>query len=125
MNYEPINFGNFPPVMREAFARPDCSKVPLLEEYEVFRKICKAKKRNSVVPGDIPKKLVKEFSCEFSVPLTIIFNTILRTFQYPRQWVVEYQIPIPKVSPPKSEDDLRNIAKTPFASKCFESFLSD
>ena len=26
---------------------------------------------------------------------------------------------------PASEDDLRNIAKTPFLSKCFESFLSD
>ena len=39
--------------------------------------------------------------------------------------MVEYQVPLPKVYPPASEDDLRNIAKTAFFSKCFESFLSD
>ena len=41
------------------------------------------------------------------------------------QWVVEHQIPLPKCYPPSSEDELRNIAKTAFFSKCFESFLSD
>ena len=39
--------------------------------------------------------------------------------------MIEYQIPIPKVCPPASEDDLRNIAKTSFASKVFESLLAD
>ena len=57
--------------------------------------------------------------------MTIIFNSILKTFEYPRQWVVEHQIPLPKVHPPSSEDELRNIAKTAFFSKVFESFLSD
>ena len=38
---------------------------------------------------------------------------------------MEHQIPLAKVSPPSSEDELRNIAKTNFFSKCFESFLSD
>ena len=125
MDYEPINLSNFPPAMREALAHPDILVIPRLEEYEVFKKISKAKKPNSVVPGDIPKKIVKEFCCELSVPITIIYNTILKTQKYPRQWVVEYQIPLPKVNLPSSEDDLRNLAKTPFVSKCFESFLSD
>ena len=58
-------------------------------------------------------------------PVTVIYNSILRTLQYPRQWVIEYQIPLPKVSQPSSEDQLRNIAKTAFFSKVFESFLSD
>ena len=39
--------------------------------------------------------------------------------------MVEYQNPLPKVYPPSSEDELRNIAKTAFLSKVFESFLSD
>ena len=43
----------------------------------------------------------------------------------PRQWVKVYQIPIPKVHPPTCEDDLRNISKTSFFSKCFEAFLAD
>ena len=57
--------------------------------------------------------------------MTVIFNSILRTQQYPRQWVVEQQIALPKVHPPACEDDLRNIAKTAFLSKVFESFLAD
>ena len=125
MDYQPINLSEFPPVMRDAFACANAANIPQLEEHEVYRKMCRAKKPNSAVPGDIPKKIIKEFSCEFSAPLTIIYNSILNTFEYPRQWVVEHQIPIPKVTPPASEDDLRNIAKTAFASKCFESFLSD
>ena len=125
MDYDPININNFPPSMSEAMSQPDVSVIPKLEEYEVYKKICKSKKPNSTVPGDIPKKIVKEFSCELSLPLTIIYRNILTTFEYPRQWVVEYQIPLPKVNPPSSEDELRNIAKTAFASKVFESFLSD
>ena len=91
----------------------------------MYKRLCKAKKPNSAVPGDVPKKILKEFTCELSNPLTVIFNSILRTLDYPRQWVIEYQIPIPKVTPPESLDDLRNIAKTAFASKVFESFLAD
>ena len=44
--------------------------------------------------------------------VTVIFNAILKTFQYPRQWVIEQQIPPQKVFPASSEDQLRNIAKT-------------
>ena len=125
MEYDPIDSNNFPPARGEALSKPDISLVPQLEEYQVFKKICKSKKPNSVVPGDLPKKIVKEFSCELSAPVTIIYTSILKTFEYPRQWVVEYQTPLPKVNPPSSEDELRNIAKTAFASKVFESFLAD
>ena len=38
---------------------------------------------------------------------------------------MEHQIPIPKVTPPTSEDELRNISKTPFFSKVYESFLAE
>ena len=68
---------------------------------------------------------MSEFSCELASPVTIIYKSILSNLQYPRQWVVEYQNPLPKVYPPSSEDELRNIAKTAFLSKVFESFLSD
>ena len=124
-DYDPIKVDNFPPNIRQALSQPDMSVVPRLEEYQVYKKICKAKKPNSTVEGDLPKKLVQEFSCELSSPVTVIFNSILKTLEYPRQWVVEYQIPLPKQYPPSSEEELRNIAKTSFNSKCFESFLSD
>ena len=50
---------------------------------------------------------------------------MIETAEYPRQWVVEYQIAIPKVQPPSSEDETRNIASTSFFSKIFESFIGD
>ena len=124
-DYEPISISALSPKIKQALSNPRCvGDVPTLQEYEVYRKICKAKKPNSTVPGDIPKRILREFSCELATPATIIFNSILRTFEYPRQWVKEHQIPIPKVTPPVTEDDLRNIAKTAFLSKIFESFLA-
>ena len=95
-NYEPIQVSNFPPKMRDELSKSNLV-VPQLEEYEVFKKICKSKKPNSSVPGDLPKRIVQEFSCELSTPVTIIYNSILRSLEYPRQWVVEHQIPLPKV----------------------------
>ena len=97
----------------------------MLEEHYIYRKIKAAKKPNSSVPGDLPKQVVKEFAVELSLPVTVIFNAITRTAEYPRQWVVEYQTPIPKLYPPLSVDDLRNISGTTFFSKLYESCLSD
>ena len=125
MEYDPINVMKFPPAMRRALENPDVSVIPKLQDYQVYKRLCSAKKPNSQVPGDFPRKLIKEFSCELASPLTVIYNKILCTFEYPRQWVVEHQIPIPKVQNPSNEDDLRNIAKTTFSSKVFESFLAD
>ena len=100
--------------MRDALSNPDMSVVPKLQEHEVFKKISKSKKPNSSVPGDLPKRIIKEFSCELATPMTLIYNSILQTLEYPRQWVVEYQIPFPQTSNPSSEDALRNIAKILF-----------
>ena len=88
-------------------------------------RIVKAKKPKSFFPGDVPVKIVKEFSPELAKPVTMIFNMITNTGEYPRQWVVEHQIAIPKVKPPQSEEDLRNISGTAFFSKVYESFLGE
>ena len=123
--FDPIEINNFSPSLREKLITNCVSVSPKLDEHEVYKKLCKAKKPNSSVPGDLPKKVLREFTPELAVPVTRIFNSILSTHEYPRQWVKEYQIPIPKVNPPSSVDDLRNISKTSFFSKCFESFLAD
>ena len=39
--------------------------------------------------------------------------------------MIEHQTPIPKLQPPASEDDLRNISGTPFFSKVYEACLCD
>ena len=124
--FEPISIKKLTPWIRDKIiaGRSDTKK-PILSEFEVYRKLIKAKKPNSVVPGDLPVKLVKEFTPELAVPITKIYNKITETGEYPRQWVTEYQIVIPKVKPPLTEDDTRNIASTSFFSKQYESFIGD
>ena len=124
--FEPISTQKFPPNLKQKleFGRNDSSK-PVLEDWQVFEKLRRSKKPNSQVPGDLPVKLVKEFLPEFSMPITKIYNKITQTAQYPRQWVVEYQLAIPKVNPPLTESDTRNIASTAYFSKVYESFIGD
>ena len=122
--FEPIDASKFSPALRNKILQPSES-VPILEEYQVFRKIISSKKPNSSVPGDIPKKVVTSFAVELAKPVKNIFNAINLTAEYPRQWIIEYQTPIPKQNPPSCEDELRNISGTPFFSKVYEAFLSD
>ena len=84
-----------------------------------------AKKPKSSVKRDLKVPLVERFAVELAHPVTKIFNRITATLQYPRQWVMEEQTQIPKVYPPQSEDNIRNISKTAFLSKCYESFIGD
>ena len=65
------------------------------------------------------------FIPELVKPITKIYNKITNSGEYPRQWIVEYQTPIPKLNPPSTADDLRNIASTSFYSKQYESFIGE
>ena len=113
-----------PSVQSHLSKKPGLEIIPSLSVYDVFSKITKAKKLNSSVPGDLPKKIIQKCSADLSFPTTALFNMITTSSIYPEQWKTEFQIPIPKVYPPESEDDLRNIAKTPFLSKVYESFIA-
>ena len=114
MLHSVIDYDKLPPNVKERMS--DASVGPEIAEHEVYLKISKATKPNSSVNGDIPKKLVKEFGVEFSKPMQIIFNSITRTGEYPRQWVREEQVVIPKSKPVDSLDSLRSLSKTVFFS---------
>ena len=107
--YPPLNLGNLPPNLREYLGNPVNNSAPFLSQYDVYKKIMKAKKPNSVVPGDLPRKLVQLFPSELAVPATLIFNRISQSQTYPDQWKVEHQIPRPKSKVTDSEEDLRNL----------------
>ena len=111
--FDPIDRSKFSPALKQKLLLPS-DGIPTLEEYEIHKKIVSSKKPNSSVPGDLPKKVVNTFSVELARPMEIIFNAITTKAEYPRQWIKEYQTPIPKVHPPSSEDDLRNLSCTPF-----------
>ena len=82
----------------------------------VYEKIKSSKKSKSAVPGDIPKTLVQECSADLSVPVSQIFQNILNTCHWPKQW---------RVPNPKNEDQLRIISLTSYLSKVFEAFVID
>ena len=96
---------------------------PRLTVSAIYSRIKKARKPNGLVPGDLPKKLLQHCANIISVPAAYIFNQITITAVFPTQWKVEHQLAIPKNFPPENEDDLRNLAKTPFLSKVYESFV--
>ena len=95
--FEPLVSENLAPSVRDKIeaARFDQTK-PCLEEWQVYRRLPPAKKPNATVPGDLPVQLVKEFMPELAKPVSLIYNKITESGQYPRQWVIEYQIGIPK-----------------------------
>ena len=99
--------------------------IPTLDEIDVYYKIKEAKKPKSGVPGDLPRKLIKEFAPELTTPLVSIYNNIISSGTWPSDWKVEFGIPLQKVQNPKSEDELRIISLTKFFSKVFEKFVME
>ena len=75
--------------------------------------------------GDIPWKIILEFSVEFCSPLSNIYNSATLDGVWPDIWKCEYVTPAPKVYPPNSTDDLRKISGTKNLSNIFEALMSD
>ena len=116
--YQPLNL--------EDVDIPDETKpAPLFEPLHIHKKIKSMKKKTSTIFGDIPWKIISEFSVELSQPLANIFNTATLEGIWPKSWKVEYVTPVPKVYPPEKIDDLRKIATTKNLSKIYEALLSD
>ena len=112
--YPPLNRDTLPDRVKAKISRSD-ENLPEISEYEVYQKIRGAKKPKAGVPGDVPRRLIQEFSPELTTPITKVFRNIIRTKEWPAQWKVEYVTPVQKKPQPQSEDDLRNISLTHFS----------
>ena len=123
--FSPLSILDLPPNIQKYLSDINIENAQILNADQISARIKHAKKPISQVPGDLPPKLVKEFPDLLALPLTVIFNKITTSSVYPGQWKVEHQVPIPKVDIPESEDQLRNIAKTAFFSKVYESFVAE
>ena len=75
------------------------------------------KKKASTVMGDIPWRIILEYSAELSNPLANIYNSATLDGVWPTLWKHEFITPVPKVYPPNSTDDLRKISGTKNLSK--------
>ena len=99
------------------------SAPPKISEYDCYQKLKTTKKPNSVIPGDIPSTIVKEFMVELSNPLSVLLDNIVQSALWPSHWKIEYITPVSKIPIPETEDDLRPIALTAFISKVLEQFI--
>ena len=118
--YEPLKKENIQ-IPEDDQSRP----LPLFEAFDVWKKIKTMKKKKSTVKGDIPWRIITEFSVELSSPLCNIFNTGTLNGEWPNIWKFEYVTPAPKVYPPVTKDDLRKISGTKNFSKIYEALISE
>ena len=123
--YTPLDVSRLPPNIRAWLGTNHQTLIPRLSVREVEKRLTKAKKPHGIVPGDLPKKLVQICISTIAYPASIIFNRITQTAEYPWIWKVEHQVALPKGPIPETIDELRNIAKTSFLSKVYESFVGE
>ena len=123
--FSPLDVSRLPPNVKTWLGTNDQTLGPRLSVRAVERRIQKAKKPHGIVPGDLPKKLIQTCTSTIAYPASIIFNQITQTAEYPSMWKTEHQVALPKMTEPQSLDDLRNIAKTHFLSKVYESFVGE
>ena len=120
-NFTPINGELIPSIPSPNV--PFVSDVPCFpDEHQVYQILRKAKKTASV-PNDFPITFLKEFLPELSKPVHDIYCKSIASGIFPTRWKNEYVSPNPKVLPPSSYKDLRNLSLTEFLAKSYERFL--
>ena len=117
---EPLDFEQFHPALRLAVEEGKYSSTkPILTQQEVFEMFKKVKKPKSAVLGDVPRKIISEFSYDYAKPATLMFNKIIQSCNWPDQWKMEQAIVLSKCKNklPHDEEDLRTISKTQWLLK--------
>lgn len=104
-----------------AFLLPD-DCVPMIQSYEVSRKLLAIQPFKAHGPDNVPCRILKEFAYELPEPVTTIFNTSLTFRVVPTVWKDSNIMPIPKTQSPANEGDIRPILLTPCLSKVLEGF---
>ena len=117
--YTPVSLDHFPDYKNLANFRP-----PKVTCNQVEKIIKSMNKKAACVPGDVPMKIISEFSFELARPLTHLINNCLSQGVYPKLWKMEYVTPVPKVHPPEKLSDLRKISGLMNFSKITDKILA-
>ena len=80
--------------------------------------------KKSNVKGDIPAKIFKTFATQLANPVTDVINSSLRQGIWPDIYKLEIVTPVPKVSPTKTIEELRNISGLLNMDKIAEKLIS-
>ena len=93
--YDPVEVDDFPDCKNKQFSPP------ILEPWKVYQAINSMNKKAATTKGDIPIKLIIEFSVELATPMAHIYNVCLTEGIYPDIYKTEGVTPVPKVFPRK------------------------
>ena len=79
----------------------------------------------ATLEGDLPVRLINEFSEELSVLLSHLVSSCLAGGIYPDLWKIEFVTPVPKIYPPEKLTDLRKISGLLNFSKIADKFIAE
>ena len=98
--------------------------IPIVTEEEVIATLAAMDTSKSNCKGDIPAKILKAFACQLGKPVSDVINTSIRQGCWPDIFKLELVTPVPKVFPPKTIDELRNISGLLNLDKVAEKVLA-
>ena len=99
-------------------------EIPRFHPSQVWFALSRLDLNKATVKGDLPARLIKQFAAYLAEPLTDIFNSSLLRGEYPQIYKFEACTPVPKVNPPQSTAQLRNISGLLTFDKVFEKLIA-
>ena len=87
-------------------------EIPQIQDYQIFNILDKSKKKNSMVPGDLPPRLFYGASAGLAAPAASIMNRIAQTGEWPKQYQTEWGVPLEKIKGAQDESQTRLISCT-------------
>ena len=118
--YEPVKNEDFP-----QFSVPSNFRPPKVGPAKVEKIINSMNKKAAGVPGDVPMRLIGEFSYELSKPVAHLINSCFTQGIYPNLWKMEFVTPVPKIYPPEKISDLRKISGLLNLSKITDKIITE
>ena len=120
-SFEPLKTEDFSNFIKENCTSPP----PTVLVDDVEKKIRSMNKKAATLEGDIPIRIIAEFSEELAFPLANIINEGLIQGVYPKLWKFETITPAPKVYPAEELSQLRKISGLLNFSKITDKILAE
>ena len=117
----------YQPVQKDNICIPPFTKasIPQFKPHQIRKYLDRIKTNKSTAPGDIPARIIKDFSLFLCVPMADIINCGLRVGHWPKSYKRETITPTPKQYPPENREMLRPIANLCNFNKIMEKIVSE
>ena len=95
-----------------------------IDRISVYKSLKQLKIIKASPPGSLPKRLIKEFAYEISLPLTYVYNLCLSNGIFPSRWKEATIVALPKKKVISQLGDLRPLSLTPDLGKILEGYVA-